>query len=110
MPTWLEVPAAVALLGVLGYALASPLWQRRRRPAGGQEEAMRLRIGGMTCSHCAAAVRRALLESPGVQSAEVDLGAGLAVVHGGEADAKSACAAVEALGYSARPEPENPAG
>jgi copper chaperone CopZ len=39
-----------------------------------------LRISGMTCTHCVGAVRRALEETAGVNSASVDLEAGTAEV------------------------------
>ncbi|MGE5587102.1 MAG: cation transporter [Clostridia bacterium] len=42
----------------------------------GQESRLVLRVEGMSCSHCRAAVERALFSVPGVRSAEVDLKAG----------------------------------
>jgi len=59
-------------------------------------------IEGMTCNHCASAVRRALLESPGVRSAEVDLKKREAVVAGFGLDVAQLAKAVEALGYRVR--------
>ena len=61
-----------------------------------------LSVTGMTCSHCAAAVRRALAECPGVRRAEVDLDRGTAVVDGDEGFDPAACVvAVNELGYKA---------
>jgi copper chaperone len=39
-----------------------------------------LKVEGMSCGHCVAAVKRALESVAGVRSAEVDLGGGQAVV------------------------------
>ena len=69
------------------------------RPA---PQRLELAIAGMTCSHCAAAVTRALSESPGVRSAHVDLAAGRAVVRGDALNAQQLIAAVEAVGYTAK--------
>jgi|Deesub1362B_J571_1020462.scaffolds.fasta_scaffold00516_27 copper chaperone len=35
---------------------------------------LELRIEGMSCQHCAMAVRKALLETPGVKDAQVEIG------------------------------------
>jgi copper chaperone len=60
---------------------------------------IRISIEGMTCNHCASAVRRALLESAGIASAEVDLKRGEAVVAGNDFDDAQLTRAVESLGY-----------
>jgi copper chaperone len=41
-----------------------------------------LRVDGMTCGSCVASVTKALKLVPGVQDVEVDLGSGIARVHG----------------------------
>ena len=107
LPAEVKSASAVVLLGVLGAAALGGAW---RRLAGGQaaphpqpagDEAT-LRVEGMTCSHCAGAVRRALLETAGVTSAEVDLAAGVARVTGGDLDADRLARSVEQLGYRVR--------
>ncbi len=61
-----------------------------------------LKIEGMTCGHCANAVRQALAAVPGVeQVTEVDVKRGIAVVQG-KAETAALIAAVEEEGYSAR--------
>jgi copper chaperone CopZ len=60
---------------------------------------MKLTIQGMKCSHCSAAVERALSELEEVESAAVDLAAGTALVTGNELDAAKLAKAVEDLGY-----------
>jgi len=60
-----------------------------------------LRITGMHCSHCADAVRNALLECAGVATARVDLAEGKAEIAGAEMNAAALQSAVESLGYKA---------
>ncbi|MHB1951842.1 MAG: CopZ family metallochaperone [Acidiferrobacteraceae bacterium] len=59
-----------------------------------------LRITGMTCGHCVAAVTRALRSVPGVESAEVNLEQKRGVVTG-NADAARLVQAVKGEGYDA---------
>ncbi len=63
---------------------------------------IRLEINGMTCNHCVAHTRKALEAVPGVESVEVTLEPGAAVVEG-TADVEALVAAVKAAGYEARP-------
>lgn len=63
----------------------------------------RLKITGMTCGHCKAAVERALRSQPGVQNATVDLAGGGAEVEYDERDVavEKLIEAVVEEGYSA---------
>lgn len=61
-----------------------------------------LKIDGMTCGHCTAAVKKALERVAGVESAQVDLATGRAQV-AGNAAAASLVAAVQNEGYQAAP-------
>ncbi len=61
-----------------------------------------LKIDGMTCGHCTAAVKKALERVTGVASAEVDLATGRARVTG-NADTAILVAAVHDEGYEATP-------
>lgn len=65
-----------------------------------------LSLSGMSCGHCVAAVRKALLAVPGVTGAEVTLDPPRAVVEtsGLPGGAGALVRAVEAEGYGARPE------
>ena len=64
---------------------------------------IKLKIEGMTCGHCTAAVEKALAKVPGVSSVdEVSLERGEATVQG-TADIRTLIAAVETEGYEARP-------
>ncbi|MBI5622742.1 MAG: permease [Elusimicrobia bacterium] len=99
--------SGAALLAVLGAAVV-PAWLRRSgltaetsggEPAG--QGGLVLAVTGMTCGHCAASVRKSLSECDGVESVEVDLAGGKAVVRGAKAESASLVAAVSGLGYSA---------
>jgi copper chaperone CopZ len=63
-----------------------------------------LSISGMTCSHCVAAVAEALEQVPGVESAEVSLQSGQAVVRG-SAQVQALIDAVKDAGYAAAVRP-----
>ena len=73
------------------------------------DERLEFRIGGMTCSHCAQAVGRALGECAGVDAAKVDLERGAAIVRGHDMDADSLRNTVESLGYTIDDQTDNPA-
>ena len=59
-----------------------------------------LKISGMNCPHCVAAVTQALAAVPGVDDVAVDLQTGVARVDGA-ADTDALIAAVVAAGYAA---------
>ncbi len=60
-----------------------------------------LTVTGMTCGGCVKSVTRVLSAVEGVTSADVDLAAGRAVIHG-KADVQALVKAVEGAGYGAR--------
>ncbi len=108
LPWQASAALAAVMLAVLAYALAAPYL---KRPGGSRtcrdcEDAMKrtgeitLQISGMTCSHCAASVQRALLGCPGVRQAEVNATQGVARVRGEGLDANRMRQVVEALGFS----------
>ncbi len=59
-----------------------------------------LKVNGMTCMHCVGAVKKALEQVPGVETAEVSLEKAQAVVTG-DADVQAMVAAIKEEGYSA---------
>ena len=61
-----------------------------------------LKVTGMSCAHCVAAVTRALQKVPGVEGVEVSLDRGEAVVRGA-ADLPALIAAIKKEGYAAEP-------
>ncbi len=99
LPGWAGTAAAIVLLGVLAAAFFAPSRVGAVPKGPGDSETIRIAVGGMTCNHCAGAVRRALEESPGVSSAAVDLKTGEAVVAGRALDEAALAKAVESLGY-----------
>ncbi len=105
--TWPSAAWAVLLLAVLAFSYAMKPGPETEEAMEGTDNAtapserLELSVEGMTCSHCAAAVTRALRQCHGVASVHVDLSAGRAVVNGGKLDCKCLIAAVESLGYRA---------
>jgi copper chaperone CopZ len=61
----------------------------------------RIRVTGMTCMHCVAAVTKALQKVPGVETADVSLDNKQAVVTG-SADTAALLAAIQNEGYEAK--------
>ncbi|MCB1772508.1 MAG: cation transporter [Gammaproteobacteria bacterium] len=59
-----------------------------------------LKVDGMTCMHCVGAVKRALEQVPGVETAEVSLEKAQAVIVG-DADVQALISAIREAGYSA---------
>lgn len=60
-----------------------------------------LKVPGMSCGHCAQAVRRELTAVTGVTAVDVDLGRKDVVVHGTDLVADDLVAAVDEAGYAA---------
>ena len=94
-----------AISGILLFiVLGAGMLPERKRAVGEQEpieggDRAEMTITGMTCSHCTSSVCAALLGCDGVDSAEVGLKPGHAVIHGTNLDAEKLRAAVEQLGY-----------
>lgn len=59
---------------------------------------MQLKVTGMTCGHCVAAVTRAVKDVPAVQDVSVDLAHGLVTVTG-QADERAVRDAIVEEGY-----------
>lgn len=114
--SWLYHAAAIVLLAVLGLSY----WSTAKDENGAEEakedqgtdsasahqQRLEFLVTGMTCSHCAESVRRALTESAGVRSAEVNLASGRAVVTGDDLNREQLVAAVTGLGYAAQVQDE----
>lgn len=92
-PAVLEGPTRSSPTVMEGPACSSPTGRE------GVGETIVLRVKGMTCSHCAASIGRALSALPGVAAAEVDFKGGTARVRGAQFDVESLRSAVTALGY-----------
>jgi copper chaperone CopZ len=63
---------------------------------------LRFRIEGMTCSHCVKTIRKALQKQQGVESVDINLDSGMAVVKVGDAQTDKLIDAVEKAGYSVK--------
>jgi len=98
VPQAARTVSAVLLIAILVWTFFKPT---RVGEIEMSEELRKLRVNveGMTCEHCAMSVRRALLESKGVTSAEVDLKGAYALVTGGDFDTDEMRASIEKLGY-----------
>lgn len=96
VPVAVKNVCAVALLAVLIHGMA-PRSAGSEQPQPGTTV---LQVQGMTCSHCAESVRRALLACAGVQTADVDPRSGRAEVTGDGLDLDALRQAVTAAGYT----------
>jgi mercuric ion transport protein len=106
---WVATVIVAALVGFPYYY--GPLRGALERPApagpaslaGAQLVTVQIKVSGMTCSGCAVSVRNALLETPGVASAEVDLESARAKVQydPGKASATQLIEAVNKTGFQA---------
>ena len=107
LPGWLKPVLAVILLAVLAVGAVRSILPRHRHIVSPKDMAefsggslTELKVDGMTCNHCRAAVLRALEGVAGSESVSVDLRGGRAVV-AGKADVDELVKAVESLGYVA---------
>ena len=102
LPGYVKTISALALLALLGYALYQRSAKKSSAPVQQTDKSsVTLKVSGMTCNHCVNSVTRALKESAGVDSAEVDLKSGRAVVAGKDFDSAALVGNVEKLGYKA---------
>lgn len=101
---------AITLLAVLVFSYISMSFMKKEKTmeegkdkdTSSHKHRLELQVTGMTCSHCVESVRRALAESPGVHSVDVDLKSARVVVTGENFDGGQLAAAVSELGYTAR--------
>jgi uncharacterized protein len=116
---WISNVWSIALLLIIGLSYLWPSGtaadshehehEKEGSPAmtessGAASQRLELSISGMTCSHCVAAVTRAIKECEGVQSVEVGLKEGKAVIFGVGLDSQTLLDAVKSLGYEAKSE------
>ena len=99
---YLKSISAVILLLLLGTGTFRKTTVSTGAPTKVDEEAemATIRIKGMTCSHCAESMAKALRCAPGVVSVKVNLDGGMAYVEGRKLDDKVLRKAVEDLGYT----------
>ncbi len=109
LPWYVKTGSAIVLALILAWALFKPTGKKSDEVVcssgeGTDENAVTLRIDGMTCSHCVRSVEQALSAHEGVESVSVDLKRGLALVSGGNVNAQALVDAINELGYSASTE------
>ncbi|RPI61329.1 MAG: hypothetical protein EHM48_05830, partial [Planctomycetaceae bacterium] len=96
----------VALVAMLAVAFWRGLPKKEVQSAGGVDakgfDVARVVITGMTCSHCVAAVERAVREAASVESITIDLASGTATITGEGLNADALRHAVESLGYAVK--------
>ncbi len=103
LPQWFKTFAGAALLGLLGWSIASK-WLHRAADTPEPEESpgagrtLVLQVDEMTCSHCASTVQRALEGLAGARDASVSLEDARATVRG-DVDPVAARQRIEKLGY-----------
>ncbi|UPT75372.1 MAG: mercuric transporter MerT family protein [Elusimicrobiota bacterium] len=100
--------AGVWMVAALAAAMATfPSWSGRlvsnasvAVPTGA--EILALKVSGMDCAACTAAIKQSVEKVPGVLSADIDFSGGRAtVVSDGKVDPGAVIRAVEAVGYKA---------
>lgn len=64
-----------------------------------------IRVGGMSCGHCADTIRQAVAPLAGVDRVDVDVATGIVTAHG-DCDAASISAAITQAGYTPEGEVE----
>jgi len=100
IPGSVKAASALALVAIVAASFFRKSKVGEEMVIDGTKQRIRITIRGMTCDHCARSIQRALMESPGVESAVVDFKKGEAVVTGRDLDAAAFRRAIEELGYS----------
>ncbi len=100
VPGWFKTGGAWALVFMMMLALLWPRITKSDMKETIMENAVTLKVDGMTCEHCAGSVKRAVSESQGVKEVEIDLQGGEARFRGDGYDLAQIRGAIEALGYT----------
>jgi uncharacterized membrane protein YraQ (UPF0718 family)/copper chaperone CopZ len=67
---------------------------------GAAEERLELRVSGMHCTHCVAAIDDAVRSCPGVSDVNINLKTKSVQVHGTDIDEKQVVSTIDSLGYT----------
>jgi uncharacterized membrane protein YraQ (UPF0718 family)/copper chaperone CopZ len=92
--------SAAALALILVYSIIARRRSTMTEPTS-DSTAIELNIEGMHCSHCVDTATKAIEDTDGVTSAQVDLATGRAVVEGDNVNTDALIRAVESVGYKA---------
>jgi copper chaperone len=63
---------------------------------------VKIQIDGMHCEHCVKSIKSALSEIKGIESADVDLKGGFALIKGFGFDIQTILTAIDELGYTVK--------
>ena len=99
VPAIVKTLSAAAILAVLIAAFVRHPKMEVHSVSDDIIKRLKIIVGGMSCESCARTVRRALMENPGVDSAEIDLKRGVALVEGNDFDESELRSSIEELGY-----------
>ncbi len=100
LPMIVKQIAAVVLLSVLFVAVIRPYLVKPLKKKNNTAQTIKIKITGMTCSHCAESIQQALLQCAGVENVEVDLVGGEALIYGTGFDINAIRETIEKLGYT----------
>jgi len=100
LPDAIKTISAVLLMVLLLFALRKPQGEASQSTEDhGASHGLRIRVKGMTCSHCVESVHRSLRQLPGVEGVQVDLSSGIVEVRGEGLDVTLVRQAIEEVGY-----------
>ncbi|MHC4780386.1 MAG: SO_0444 family Cu/Zn efflux transporter [Planctomycetota bacterium] len=99
--------SAVVLLGLIGVSVGRRVLKAGiLKPRTSGVKQVLLAVGGMRCNVCGAMVEKALLESRGVDSVDVDVGQGSALIRGNGLDIPDLQAKVKTAGFASGEGPD----
>lgn len=98
---WLRISSAVILVGLLSHLIGAKIRRFRQRYNAREvpEVDLSIKVGGMSCEHCVANVKRALEAFEEVEEATPSLGSGVVHIRGENLNENALVAAVEKAGY-----------
>jgi uncharacterized membrane protein YraQ (UPF0718 family)/copper chaperone CopZ len=98
---WLRVSSAVILVGLLSHLIGRKIRRFRQRFNAMEvpEVDLSIKVGGMSCEHCVANVKRALEAFEEVEEATPSLVSGVVRIRGENLNETALAAAVEKAGY-----------
>jgi uncharacterized membrane protein YraQ (UPF0718 family)/copper chaperone CopZ len=100
--TWWAIASAVLLLAAIAKFAMDDLkvWVLSRRTASSSAQVLEIRVDGMTCGGCVKKLTGQLQDADGVETVEVSLDPGMAIVRGA-ISAAEARAVIKAAGFRA---------
>jgi uncharacterized membrane protein YraQ (UPF0718 family)/copper chaperone CopZ len=98
---WLRVSSGVILVGLLSYLISTKISRFRQRFNAREvpDVDLSIKVGGMSCEHCVANVKRSLEAVEEVEEATPNLVSGVVHIRGENLNEKVLATAVEKAGY-----------